>query len=161
MARKGKVEAEFRGRYHRIIIYGDPKYVPTDEAALKAFNLEAKGAVREAVEDLHRAVKAQLRKNKFPPSAASGEPPAYGGGQLKVESKQQTLMSSFRRTRVTVSKTRVRGGIESYHSGAARLEYGWVDKNGIRTFPHPYLDPAAREVEPSVDNIMSRILTDV
>ena len=136
----------------KLVVRGDPREVPVTEDALKAFNAESRAAMSEASDDLLRAVRSQLRRSHYPPSAQPGAPPALRGGEL---------MGSFKKMRITVSKYKVRGGVESRHPGAGRQEYGGVDKQGIRTFPHPYLGPAAREAQASIENILSRMLADV
>lgn len=143
---------------YRIVIRGEPREKPIDEEALAAFDRECRAAMGEAVEDLHRAVKVQLRKNKFPPSAREGSPPAFGGGFRPSGRRQPSLMASFRRLKIRKSRGRISGGIESRHPGAARLEYGAWDTSGTRTFAHPYLGPAQEEAEPGIENIFSRIV---
>lgn len=135
----------------KIVVVGEPKLTIVEDA-MEVFKREAKGAVREASEELLRAVKAQLRKHKYPPAAAPGAPPA-----MRFE-EPPYLMASFKTLRIRVTKYAVFGGVYSNHEGAARLEYGATDIRGIKTYPHPYLAPALADAEPSVTNILGRVL---
>lgn len=140
-------------QFFRIVVLGDPKKKDGEavaEDALKVFQREAKSAMREASDELLRAVHSQLRKSTTPP-AAPGQPPAYRG-------EVPTLMGSFKRITARATRTSVSGGVQSSHPGAGRLEWGGTDSRGVHTFPHPYLSPAVEAAEPSVHNILSRVL---
>lgn len=115
----------------------------------EAFLEPAKQGVREAAEHFRDVTQRLLRKRKAPPAAAPGEAPAMRMGDLARSIK--------------VLPVRVRGrvvssGIRSDDPGAARLERGFTDSRGIRTFPHPFLAPAAVEAEPGITAILERLI---
>jgi hypothetical protein len=107
------------------------------------FRLAAEAGVRDAAQLLLDKVrdKLQARRGTARTSAPPGEPPEYDEGDLFRSWK---LLPTRLRGRMAES------GIKSNNVYAVRLEYGKTDKRGVRTFPHPYVRPAMKEVEPAI-----------
>jgi hypothetical protein len=113
------------------------------------FAREAGAAVKDAASHLLEHVRAQLEKRSGPEHAPPGEPPAKQTG---------VLQRSFRVMPVRTKGRYASSGVHSDHPGAARLEWGKTDRRGIRTFPHPYLEPAKKAAAPGITAILERLV---
>lgn len=131
----------------KLKVYGAPLTL-ADELE-ESFQANAKAGLTQCGEVLLGNVRGQLRRRKGPEPAPEGQPPAEQGGKLS---------QSFRRLPTRVRGRSASSGVESNHPGAARLEWGATDKRGIRTFPHPYLAPAAEASEPEITRILTELV---
>lgn len=113
------------------------------------FQKNARVAMTRCADVLLRNVRTNLRKRKGPEPAPEGQPPAEQEGELS---------QSFRRLPTRVKGRYASSGVESAHPGAARLEWGKTDVRGVRTFPHPYLAPAAEESEAEITAILTELV---
>ena len=135
----------------RIEVSGPPLDIAKD--AEKQFRKDARKAIGQAGTVLLREVKKQLRRTSSRETAGPGEPPARRTGEL---------IRSFRRLRPRVrtraGATVATSGVKSTHPGAGRVEYGGVDRRGIRTFPHPYIGPAIDAAEAEVERLLTQVI---
>lgn len=82
----------------------------------------------------------------------AGRPTEPGSPPLK---RRGDLAASVRRTPVESDGKRiVSSRVIVDDEGAGRLEFGAVDKRGIRTFPHPFLRPAFEEMQDEIDDML-------
>lgn len=124
-----------------------------DKDAEKQFRKDARKAIRDCVDVQMKAIKKLLRRRKVRwKAAAPGQPPHERTGQLQ---------KSFKRLKLKIGRYKASGGVYSDHPGAGRLEFGETDRTGVRTFPHPYLEPAARAAEPEMDARLRTFLDDL
>jgi len=119
--------------------------------AERQFRKRVRRAMRSATGVLLENVQLQLRKRTGPKPAPAQEPPARQSGELA---------KSFRRLPIKVKRFSASGGIYTDDPGAARLEWGKVDGRGIRTFPHPYIGPAAAAALPAIEDRFRAVVSD-
>jgi hypothetical protein len=109
----------------------------------------AKVAMRQGSRLLRDEVRRRLRLRKGPVPAPEGEPPAEQTGEL---------VRSIKVLPVRVRGRVVSGGIKTDHPGATRLEFGAVDKRGVRTFPHPFLLASQEAVADEVTRLLNEAI---
>lgn len=124
---------------------------PADEfsaASLEGEALEGAVAIVEEAGDLAAARVRQLLSGAG--SGQEGSPPTKRTG---------AMAGSIVRTPVEQSRDRV--GVQSVwcrvvatDPGAPRVEFGAVDKRGIRTLPHPFMRPAFEELEGEIRRLL-------
>lgn len=127
----------------RIMVYGD-KIDLADELQ-DEFKKVAKVAIRDAADIVVAEVQRLLSLQSSGSVAEEGAPPAKQTGDLVAAVQRITPKLSGR---VATS------GFMIDDPGALRLNYGKVDKRGIRTFPHPFAEPALENAEPAVDALL-------
>lgn len=134
----------------KVVVYGDKIDLADD--LRDEFHAEAKDAVIEGANILIREVDRLLtmRRGTSRTAAPEGQPP---------EQDTAELVRSF-----TVLPGRVKGnvassGVQSKHPGANRLEFGFTDRRGIRTFPHPFMAPAIANTETEIGELLERLLS--
>lgn len=96
-----------------------------------------------------------------PPHIASapGEPPAVLTGALRnsVGFSRPVWDGLTVEAEVGVGLgTKPKGGKDPFTSYARRLEFGGVDRRGIRILPRPYMEPTSIRVEPMIDQILQQ-----
>lgn len=124
-----------------------------DKDAEKQFRKDARKAIRDCVSPLLANVKTRLQQKRTRVAAARpGQPPALHFGRL---------LKSFKRLPLKIGRYKASGGVYSDHPGAGRLEFGETDATGVRTFPHPYLEPAQRETEGQIDKRLETFLDEL
>ena len=118
-----------------------------DEMVPRAVN--AVTAVRDRIHaDIRHSISFILRR-----PAAPGDPPRTVTG---------ALFRSARKGKVTVSsdKRLIQGTIRvggKSAPGANRLEFGKLDKRGVKTFPHPFVRPAFARVQGFAQRLFARL----
>lgn len=132
----------------KITIVGD-KIDLADELE-EEFHAEAMEAVGEAADIVLADVKQRLSRRRGPEASPPGEPPALQEGDL---------LRSYRRVTPKVRGRVATSGIYSRHPGANRVEFGAVDRRGIRTLARPHVRPAFAAMEPAVTELLQRRLT--
>lgn len=125
---------------------------------LKAFNKERTKAMQAASRVLLANTRTWLNLYKYPPEGKPNMPPARRSAMRGKKGAERSLYSSFKRLAIRSRKYSITGGIKSDHPGAGRVEWGATDVRGIRTFPHPYMNPAAEQSETAIFNIFDRLL---
>ena len=117
----------------KAVVYGDK--IDLADELMEEFHAEAKDAVSEGADMLLSEVRRllTLRRGTAATVAPEGQPP---------EQDTSGLVRSFRKIPPRVRGRVASSGIRSSHPGGNRLENGFTDVRGIRTFPHPFLRPA-------------------
>lgn len=139
----------------------DEEAEEVSQAALAAFQAEARGAMVEASRILLANTVEWAAKSGLRPAGETnyrqGQPPFVGTGKRK----RRHLFESFDHLPIRVTPEAVVGGIKTDDPGAARVEWGATDSRGIRTYPHPFMNPAAEESEEPIGKIFDAMLEDV
>lgn len=130
-----------------------------DEDQLKLFQSQGRRGMNAASRVLLGYVRDWLRISvgTYDPAQAHqryGLPPQQNPQTPTAEQ----LAESFKTINTRVAKYRITGGVYSAHPGAARVEWGTTDVRGITTDPHPYMNPATKEAEPVIHQILEGIL---
>lgn len=114
------------------MVFNAPEKLDLADELLEEFHAQAKDAVEGAATIVLREIKRKLTQVKGTPrtSAPEGQPPEYDTGALE---KSYRLLSGRVKGNVASS------GVQSKDPGANRLEMGFTDNRGIRTFPHPHV----------------------
>lgn len=125
-------------------------------AELEKLRPTAEKAVERAGRHLSNAVKKTLtgtrtgriyvnRRGRKHQASAPGEPPATLTGKLRQSITTSGPIWDGWNVRVEV------GSSMPY---AARLEYGGVDRRGVRILPRPYFQVTMTREEPAIDRIL-------
>lgn len=133
-----------------VVVYGD-RLDLADELR-EQFHPQARDAVSEladmAIAEVQRRL--SLRSGTAQTAAPEGEPPEKDTGGL---------LMSFKKIPPRVDGRVAQSGFKTAHPGASRLEFGFTDVRGIRTFPHPFMAPAMAAIESAVVARLSEIFT--
>ena len=132
----------------KVQVYGD-KIDLADELQ-EEFHAVAKDVVKEAADLWLAEIRRLLSLRAGPPAAPEGEPPAY---------RTKDLMDSFKRIPARVRGRVASSGIRSDHEGANRVNVGFTDSRGVRTLPHPFVEPSRENIEPAVTALLTEKLS--
>lgn len=142
-----RVESTSRkGGYGLFQGYG-PDLVDLADELLDEVEPRAKEAVRDARDIVLGEAKRllSLRTSGLP---TEGQPPVR---------RTSELYRSLRKLAVSVRGRVISAGFSTAHPGASRLEYGFVDKLGRRTLPHPWLRPAFENTRDQVERRLAEL----
>lgn len=128
----------------KIVVHG-PRLDLAEELE-EEYRSQALHAVGLAADVLLSEVQHRLsaRQGSKKSAAPSGESPEEDTGEL---------LRSFKKVRPRVKGAIASSGIRSDDPGGNRVEFGYTDVRGIRTFPHPYLRPAVEAAEEPITRI--------
>lgn len=105
-----------------------------------------------AVRAGRRVIAAEMKRLL---SLRSGGPSAPGQPPAKVSGE---LVRAMKTPPVRERRWGAEAAIQVDHEGANRLEYGYRDRRGIETAPHPYAGPAIANKQDAADRAMEREL---
>lgn len=113
---------------------------------------EVRKKAPRAVKAGRRVIVAEMKRllslNTGGPSRP-GQPPAKVSGELA---------RSVKTPPVRIRSWGAEAAIQVDHDGANRLEYGFRDRRGVETAPHPYAGPAIANKQAAADRAMEREL---
>lgn len=127
----------------RLVIYGDK--IDLADELLDEFKAVAKMAIGDAGNIVVEEVKRLLSLQSGGGPAEAGLPPAEQTG---------ALLRSVKRIPPKVKGRTATSGFIVDDPGAIRLNYGKTDARGIRTFPHPFAEPALANAEAAVGALL-------
>lgn len=129
-----------------VVVYGD-RLDLADELQ-EEFYPQALSAANEAADmalgEIQRRL--SLRRGTAKTAAPEGEPP---------EQDTAGLLRSWKTMPARIDGRMVSSGVKSNHPGASRLEFGFTDSRGIRTFPHPYIAPSFAAMEGPIERLLA------
>lgn len=134
----------------RVLIEGNGKLDLAEELR-EEFHAVAEAAVSGAADLLLDEVdrRLALRTGSKSSAAPPGEPPEEDTGRLR---------KSFRKIPPRVQGAVASSGIRSNDPAGNRLENGFTDKLGIRTFPHPFIRPSIAATEEPITRLLQERL---